>query len=148
MPRYYDHIDLRVRNLAEVRDFYKVLLPALGFMRETAAGTREITAVGDRRMGARIERSDAPMLGMKTYNKSYIDACRARVDAGLRAYLKQAGKAAVQGVRAAFLQRSGPPSGLYVRAPAHGHQSKGWQSVERGPRPVQLNFAQPGQAAG
>ena len=35
MPRYYDHIDLRVRNLAEVRDFYEVLLPALGFMRET-----------------------------------------------------------------------------------------------------------------
>jgi catechol 2,3-dioxygenase-like lactoylglutathione lyase family enzyme len=35
MPRLYDHIDLRVRNLAEVRDFYGVLLPALGFMRET-----------------------------------------------------------------------------------------------------------------
>ena len=33
------------------------------------------------------------MLGMKTYNKSYIDACCARVDAGLRVYLKQAGKA-------------------------------------------------------
>ena len=35
MPRLYDHIDLRVRTLAEVRDFYEVLLPALGFMRET-----------------------------------------------------------------------------------------------------------------
>ena len=35
MPRLYDHIDLRVRNLAEVSDFYEGLLPALGFMRET-----------------------------------------------------------------------------------------------------------------
>lgn len=35
MPRLYDHIDLRVRNLAEARPFYEVLLPALGFTRET-----------------------------------------------------------------------------------------------------------------
>jgi catechol 2,3-dioxygenase-like lactoylglutathione lyase family enzyme len=35
MPRLYDHIDLRVRTLAEGRDFYEVLLPALGFVRET-----------------------------------------------------------------------------------------------------------------
>src|SRR5262249_36379465 len=33
------------------------------------------------------------MLGMKTYSKNYIEACRARVDAGPRAYRKQAGKA-------------------------------------------------------
>ena len=32
------------------------------------------------------------MLGMKTYTRDYIDACRARVDAGLRAYRKQVGK--------------------------------------------------------
>jgi hypothetical protein len=32
------------------------------------------------------------MLGMKTYPKNYIDACRARVDADLRAYRKQVGK--------------------------------------------------------
>ena len=32
------------------------------------------------------------MLGMKTYSQGYIDACRARVDAGVRAYRKQAGK--------------------------------------------------------
>ena len=102
---------------------------------------------GDRRMGARIERSNATMLGMKTYSKNYIDACRARVDASLRAYPKTGRESAVQGVRAAFLQRSGPHSGQYVRAPAHGHRRKGWQSVERGPRPVQLNFAQPGQVA-
>jgi len=33
------------------------------------------------------------MLGMKTYSQDYIDACRARVDANLRAYRKQVGKA-------------------------------------------------------
>lgn len=31
------------------------------------------------------------MLGMKTYSRDYINACRARVDAGLRAYRKQFG---------------------------------------------------------
>jgi predicted lactoylglutathione lyase len=31
MRRRYDHIDLRVRNLAEARAFYEALLPALGF---------------------------------------------------------------------------------------------------------------------
>jgi len=30
-----DHIDLRVRDLAEARPFYEVLLPALGFTRKT-----------------------------------------------------------------------------------------------------------------
>ncbi|TLY35350.1 MAG: glyoxalase [Nitrospirae bacterium] len=34
MRRRYDHIDLRARNLAEVRSFYEVLLPALGFTRD------------------------------------------------------------------------------------------------------------------
>lgn len=33
------------------------------------------------------------MLGMKTYSQDYIDACRARVSADLRAYRKQVGKA-------------------------------------------------------
>jgi hypothetical protein len=32
------------------------------------------------------------MLGMKTYKKDYIDACRARIDANVRAYKKQIGK--------------------------------------------------------
>jgi len=35
MPRLYDHIDLRVCNLAKVRPFYEVLLPALGFTWKT-----------------------------------------------------------------------------------------------------------------
>ncbi|HKX60628.1 MAG TPA: VOC family protein [Verrucomicrobiae bacterium] len=33
--RRYDHIDLRVRSLPEVRRFYETLLPALGFDHET-----------------------------------------------------------------------------------------------------------------
>ena len=33
MRRRYDHIDLRVRSLAEARPFYETLLPALGFTR-------------------------------------------------------------------------------------------------------------------
>jgi hypothetical protein len=33
------------------------------------------------------------MLGMKTYSRDYIKACRSRVDASLRAYRKQVGKA-------------------------------------------------------
>jgi predicted enzyme related to lactoylglutathione lyase len=32
--RRFDHIDLRVRNLAEVRSFYEMLLPALGFTKD------------------------------------------------------------------------------------------------------------------
>ena len=32
--RRYDHIDLRVRSLAECRSFYETLLPALGFDRD------------------------------------------------------------------------------------------------------------------
>ena len=34
MPRLYDHIDLRVPSLAAVENFYRQLLPALGFTRE------------------------------------------------------------------------------------------------------------------
>jgi hypothetical protein len=34
MRRRYDHIDLRVRSLAEARPFYETLLPALGFARD------------------------------------------------------------------------------------------------------------------
>jgi predicted enzyme related to lactoylglutathione lyase len=36
MPRRFDHIDLRVRSLSEVRSFYETLLPALGFTREAS----------------------------------------------------------------------------------------------------------------
>jgi catechol 2,3-dioxygenase-like lactoylglutathione lyase family enzyme len=35
MPCLYDHIDLRVPELAEARPFYEMLLPTLGFIRKT-----------------------------------------------------------------------------------------------------------------
>jgi catechol 2,3-dioxygenase-like lactoylglutathione lyase family enzyme len=34
MPRRFDHVDIRVRSLAEARPFYERLLPALGFTRD------------------------------------------------------------------------------------------------------------------
>ena len=42
------------------------------------------------------------MLGMKTYKQDYIDACRARVEADLRAYRKQVGKAPSKEFEARF----------------------------------------------
>ena len=42
------------------------------------------------------------MLGMKKYTKSYIAACRARLDADLRAYRKQVGKAPSKEFEARF----------------------------------------------
>lgn len=42
------------------------------------------------------------MLGMKKYSRDYIDACRARVDADLRAYRKQVGKAPNEEFEARF----------------------------------------------
>lgn len=47
MPRRYDHIDLRVKSLAEVRPFYKILLPALGFTEDVGiAGWLQFEATG------------------------------------------------------------------------------------------------------
>jgi len=36
MKRCFDHVDLRVRSLAEARPFYEALLPALGFTRDAS----------------------------------------------------------------------------------------------------------------
>jgi len=49
MPRHFDHIDLRVRRLAEVAVFYESLLPALGFTRRknVLEGWLEFEAEGD-----------------------------------------------------------------------------------------------------
>ena len=45
--RIYDHIDLRVRSLAEARPFYETLLPALGFLRDVGIeGWLQFEAVG------------------------------------------------------------------------------------------------------
>ena len=47
MRRLFDHIDLRVRSLAEVRSFYETLLPAIGFTREAKIeGWLQFEAVG------------------------------------------------------------------------------------------------------
>lgn len=43
-----------------------------------------------------------PMLGMKSYPQEYIDACRARVEADLRAYRKQVGKSPSNDFEARF----------------------------------------------
>src|SRR5262245_43360395 len=50
------------------------------------------------------------MLGMKTYRKDYFDACRARVEAGLRAYRKHIGKTASQDLEHRFFKSSQPAS--------------------------------------
>ena len=42
------------------------------------------------------------MLGMRAYTQSFIDACRARVDEGLRAYRQQVGKAPSKEFEARF----------------------------------------------
>ncbi|MGC3974779.1 MAG: VOC family protein [Nitrospira sp.] len=48
MPRRFDHIDLRVHRLSEVRRFYEQLLPALGFTREVGiAGWLTYETEGD-----------------------------------------------------------------------------------------------------
>ena len=47
MRQQFDHIDLRVRSLAEARPFYEMLLPALGFTREvTMEGWSQDEAAG------------------------------------------------------------------------------------------------------
>ena len=48
MPRRYDHVDLRVRNISEARPFYETLLPALGFTRDVRIeGWLQFEATGD-----------------------------------------------------------------------------------------------------
>jgi predicted enzyme related to lactoylglutathione lyase len=49
MRRQFDHIDLRVCNLAAARPFYDVLLPALGFTHDAKiAGWLQYEAAGGR----------------------------------------------------------------------------------------------------
>jgi catechol 2,3-dioxygenase-like lactoylglutathione lyase family enzyme len=48
MPRIFDHIDLRVPDLTQVTDFYRKLLPALGFKRDLAiSGWLQFYAEGE-----------------------------------------------------------------------------------------------------
>ncbi len=47
MRRCFDHVDLRVRSLAEARPFYEALLPALGFTHDvTVEGWLQFEAPG------------------------------------------------------------------------------------------------------
>jgi catechol 2,3-dioxygenase-like lactoylglutathione lyase family enzyme len=48
VPRRFDHIDLRVPDLAKVTDFYRKLLPALGFKKNlTISGWLQYYAEGN-----------------------------------------------------------------------------------------------------
>jgi catechol 2,3-dioxygenase-like lactoylglutathione lyase family enzyme len=48
MSRRFDHIDLRVPDLAHVTDFYRELLPALGFKKDlTVSGWLQYYAEGE-----------------------------------------------------------------------------------------------------
>ena len=48
MRRRYDHVDLRVRSLAEARPLYETLLPALGFTRDVGIeGWLQFEAAGE-----------------------------------------------------------------------------------------------------
>ena len=60
------------------------------------------------------------MLGIRTYIQDYIDACRARVDADLRAYRKQVGKAPSEEFEVRFFNDQVLP-GPHVRTPALRH---------------------------
>src|SRR5437867_5250139 len=72
-----------------------------------------------------------------------------RAGRGELACLSEAGRPnSLEGFREPFFQRPSPPSGLHVRPPALRHRGKGRQSVERGPRPVQLDPPQWWKAAG
>ena len=44
--RYFDHIDLRVKNMEAAKEFYRQFLPQVGFVRGT---TRTVTASGSGR---------------------------------------------------------------------------------------------------
>ncbi|MFN7139494.1 MAG: VOC family protein, partial [Limisphaerales bacterium] len=48
MGKTFDHIDLRVPKLAEVKNFYETLLPALGFSRRVSVeGWLQFETAGD-----------------------------------------------------------------------------------------------------
>ena len=69
MPRQFDHIDLRVRNMAETKPFYDVLLPALGFTHDAKiAGWVQYEAVSG---------SEAPVFfGLTESRRHVANECR------------------------------------------------------------------------
>ena len=69
MGRRYDHIDLRVRSLAEVREFYVTLLPALGF-------TRQVEVEGWLQFEATGSNGATEFLGVKESSRHVPNECR------------------------------------------------------------------------
>ncbi|MGH7228965.1 MAG: VOC family protein [Nitrospiraceae bacterium] len=69
MQRRYDHIDLRVRSLSEVRPFYEILLPALGF-------TRDVTVEGWLQFEAEREDGAAEFFGVTESPQHVANECR------------------------------------------------------------------------
>jgi len=67
--RRYDHIDLRVRSLAEVREFYVTLLPALGF-------TRQVEVEGWLQFEATGSNGATEFLGVKESSRHVPNECR------------------------------------------------------------------------
>ena len=59
--RLFDHLDLRVSNIADARPFYDALLPALGFTRQQPDGaTWHYGVAGDKRDTPFIELNEEP----------------------------------------------------------------------------------------
>ena len=69
MRRCYDHIDLRVRSLSEVRPFYEILLPALGF-------TRDVTVEGWLQFEAEREDGATEFFGVTESPHHVANECR------------------------------------------------------------------------
>jgi hypothetical protein len=84
------------------------------------------------------------MLGMKKYDRKYIDECRARVHANVSAYEKQVGKTLSREFEARYFNDSSMTKfSCWTSCLCIGsRRGKGWQSAERGSYPVQLALAQ------
>ena len=69
MVRRFDHIDLRVRSLAEVRTFYETLLPALGF-------TCNVEATGWLQFEAATSNGSSEFFGVTESRQHVSNECR------------------------------------------------------------------------
>ncbi len=96
MPRIFDHIDLRVKSMADAGDFYRTFLPLLGFtIRVDIEGWIQFEATGDgptEFFGVTEDRSHVP-------NRSRVAfwaETRERVDA-LSAEIRRLGAKQIEG---------------------------------------------------
>lgn len=67
--RRYDHVDFRVRSLSDVRRFYGMLLPALGF-------TREVVVEGWLQFEAETPAGTAEFFGVTESTQHVANECR------------------------------------------------------------------------